>query len=79
MDFTTEITTGMIWKAFLADIWEIISLIAWWSIRGLYNFEDPILTIFEYIIWGTVIIYTIIYSKKKRKSKQDKESDIEPR
>lgn len=72
MDFTTEITTGMIWKAFLADIWEIVKFAAYWSTYGLYNFRIPILTILSYTFWGAIVLGMILGIRKGLKSAKDK-------
>lgn len=71
MDFTTEMTTGMIWKDFLSTVWEMIKFALYWSTYGLYNFRIPILTILSYAFWGAIVLGMILGIRKGLKSAKE--------
>ena len=71
MDFTTEITTGMIWKDFLTTVWEMVKFALYWSTYGLYNFRIPILTILSYAFWGAIALGIILGIRKGLKSAKE--------
>lgn len=75
MDFTTEMTTGMIWKEFFADIWLIIKFALYWSTWGLYNFRIPIVTILSYAFWGAIALGIILGIRKGLKSTKEEPED----
>ena len=72
MDFTTEMTTGMIWKDFLTTVWEMVKFALYWSTYGLYNFRIPILTILSYAFWGAIALGIILGIRKGLKSAKEK-------
>lgn len=72
MDFTTEVTTGMIWKDFLTTVWEMVKFALYWSTYGLYNFRMPILTILSYAFWGAIALGIILGIRKGLKSTKEK-------
>lgn len=71
MDFTTEVTTGMIWKDFLSTVWEMVKFALYWSTYGLYNFRIPILTILSYAFWGAIALGIILGIRKGLKSAKE--------
>ena len=71
MDFTTEVTTGMIWKDFLTTVWEMVKFALYWSTYGLYNFRIPILTILSYAFWGAIALGIILGIRKGLKSTKE--------
>ena len=71
MDFTTEMTTGMIWKDFLTTVWEMVKFALYWSTYGLYNFKMPILTILSYAFWGAIALGIILGIRKGLKSAKE--------
>lgn len=71
MDFTTEMTTGMIWKEFLADVWLVVKFAAYYSTWGLYNFTIPIVTILSYAFWGAIALGIILGIRKGLKQAKE--------
>ena len=71
MDFTTEATTGMIWKDFLVTTWEIIKYTLYLATWGLYNFRIPIVTIVTYAFWGAIALGIILGIRKGLKSAKE--------
>lgn len=73
-----EMTTGMIWKEFLFDVWMVAKFALYWSTWGLYNFTIPILTILSYVFWGAIVLGIILGIRKGLKTAKD-DSDTKPR